>query len=207
MGHLGRNPDQLVNYDQIVHSQLKEGFIEKVENPNRHTGTLHYIPQHPVIEEERVKTKTRIVYDASARISSDASSLNDCLNVGPSLLPDLNALLMKFRVPLIAMTADIEKAFLQVESCEVYQDATRFLWIKNLQEPMDVEKKIRCYRFRQMLFGGPPSPFHLGATLRHRLDKQKGVWVAEELKNSMYVDNVLSGAINNDDADYYYRHS
>ena len=72
---------------------------------------------------------------------------------------------------------------------------------------MDVEKKIRCYRFRQMLFGGPPSPFHLGATLRHRLDKQKGVWVAEELKNSMYVDNVLSGAINNDDADYYYRHS
>ena len=42
VGRLGRNPEQLVNYDQIIHSQLKEGFIEKVENPYRLTGTLHY---------------------------------------------------------------------------------------------------------------------------------------------------------------------
>ena len=60
LGRLGRNPEQLVNYDQIIHSQLKEGFIEKVENPYRHTGTLHYILHHPVIKEERVTTKIRI---------------------------------------------------------------------------------------------------------------------------------------------------
>ena len=41
VGLLGRNPEQLVNYDQIIRSQLKEGFIEKVDNPYRHTGTLH----------------------------------------------------------------------------------------------------------------------------------------------------------------------
>ena len=114
---------------------------------------------------------------------------------------------MKFRDPQIAMKADIEKAFLQVELSEVHQDATRFLWINNLQEPMDVEKKIGCYRFRQMSFGAPPSPFPLGAPLRHRLDKQKDDWVAEDLKNSMYVDNVLSGASNDDGAEHYYRHS
>ena len=85
VGRLGRNPEQLVNYGQIIHSQLKERFIEKVENPYRHTGTLPYIPHHPVIKKERVTTKIRIVYDASARISSDAPSLNDCLHVGPSL--------------------------------------------------------------------------------------------------------------------------
>ena len=45
------------------------------------------------------------------------------------------------------MKADIEEAFLQVELSEVDQVATRFLWINNLQEPMDVEKKIGCYRF------------------------------------------------------------
>ena len=77
VGHLGRNPEQIVNYDQIIHSQLKEGFIEKVENPYRHTGTLHYIPHHPVIKEERVTTKIRIVYNASARISSHAPSLSE----------------------------------------------------------------------------------------------------------------------------------
>ena len=114
---------------------------------------------------------------------------------------------MKFRVPQIAMKADIKKAFLQVELSEVDQDATRFLWIKNLQEPMDVEKKIGCCRFRQLLFGAPPSPFPPGATLRHRLDKQKDYYVAKDLKNSMYVDNVLSGASNDDGAEHFYRHS
>ena len=207
VGRLGSNPEQLVNYDQIIHSQLKEGFIEKVENPYRHTGTLHYIPHHPVIKEERVTTKIRIVYDAPARISSDAPSLNDCLHVGPSLLPDLSALLMKFRVPQIATTADIEKAFLQVELSEVDRDATRFLWIKNIQEPIDVEGNIECYTFRRVLFGASPSPFLLGATLRYHLDKQKDDWVADDLKNSMYMDNVLSGVSDDEDAEHYYRHS
>ena len=47
--------------------------------------------------------------------------------------------------------------------------------------------------FCRVLFGAPPSPFLLGATLRHYLDKQKDDWVADDLRNSMYMDNVLSG--------------
>ena len=91
---------------------------------------------------------------------------------------------------------DIEKPFLQVALSEVDRDATRFLWIKKLQEPIDAERNIECYRFRRVLFGAFPSPFLLAATLRHHLDKQKDDWVTEDLKNSMYVDNVLSGASN-----------
>lgn len=114
---------------------------------------------------------------------------------------------MKFRVPQIAMTADIEKVFLQVELMKVDRGATRFLWIKNLQEPIDVERNIECYRFHRVLFGASPSPVLLEATLRHHLHKQKDDWVAEDLKNSMYVDNVLSGVSDDDDAEHYYRHS
>ena len=190
-----------MNYDQVIHSQLKEGFFEKVENPYLHTRALHYIPHHPVIKEERVTTKIRIVYDASARISSDAPSLNDCLHVGPLLLPDLKVVLMEFRVPQIVITADIEKVFLQVELSEVDREATRFLLIKNIQEPIDAQRNIECCRFRRVLFGASPSPFPLAATQRHHLDKQMDDWVAEDLKNSMYADNVLSGASNDDCAD------
>ena len=57
------------------------------------------------------------------------------------------------------------------------------------------------------MFGASPSPFLLGATLRHHLDKQKDDWVADDLKDSMYVDNVLSGVNDDDDAEHYYRHS
>ena len=41
VGRLGRNPEQLVNYDQIIHTQLKEGFIEKVEDPSHWNFALH----------------------------------------------------------------------------------------------------------------------------------------------------------------------
>ena len=92
---------------------------------------------------------------------------------------------MKFRVPQIVITADIEKVFLQVELSEVDREATRFLLIKNIQEPIDAQRNIECYRFRRVLFGAFPTPFPLEVTLRHHLDKQKDDWVAEDLKNSM----------------------
>ena len=99
------------------------------------------------------------------------------------------------------MIADIEKAFLQVELSKVDRDATRFLWMKNLHEP------INWYRFHRVLFGAPPSPFLPEATLRHHLDKQENDWVADDLKASMYVDNVVSGVNNDEDAEHYYFHS
>ena len=71
------------------------------------------------------------------------------------------------------MKVDIAKVFLQVELSEVDWDATTFLWIKKLQEPMDAERNIECYRFCQMLFEASPSPLLLGATLKHHLDKQR----------------------------------
>ena len=77
---------------------------------------------------------------------------------------------MKFRVPQIVITADIEKVFLQVELSEVDREATRFLLIKNIQEPIDAQRNIECYRFRRVLFGASPSPFPLAATQRHHLD-------------------------------------
>jgi len=111
---------------------------------------LHFIPHHPVIKEERVTTKIRIVYDASARISSDAPSLNDCLRVEPSLLPDLSVL-SECVVDEISSSSDSHdsrhRKGLQVELSEFDRDATRFLWIKNLQESTDVERNIECYRF------------------------------------------------------------
>ena len=113
---------------------------------------------------------------------------------------------MKFRVPQVAVTAHIEKAFPQAELSEVDKDAIRFLWIKNLQESIDVERNIECYRLRRVLFGASRSTFLLWATLRHHLDKQKDYWVAEDLTNSMYVDNVLSG-VDDGDAEHYYSHS
>ena len=69
---------------------------------------------HPVLTPHKETTKTRIVYDASAKARSSASSLNECLLRGLIILPDLCGLLMRFRLYKIVLLADVEKAFLQL---------------------------------------------------------------------------------------------
>ena len=79
----------------------------------------------------------RIVYDASAIVSSEALSLNDCLHTGPNLMQDLTGILLKLRTHRIAFTADIEKAFLQIELNNQDRDATRFLWLKDINKSVN----------------------------------------------------------------------
>ena len=70
----------------------------------------------------KATTKIRIVYNASSKAGSSVNSLNECLNYGPVILPDLCGLLIRFRIYPIVVLADIEKAFPQVGT---------FLWLKD----------------------------------------------------------------------------
>ena len=77
-------------------------------------------------------TKVRVVYDASCKDSPKGASLNDCLHVGPKLAPLLFHILSRFREKRIALVADIEKAFLNVEADSLDRDCLRFLWVKDV---------------------------------------------------------------------------
>ena len=125
--------DCIVKYDEAIREQREKGFIEKVDDTRRGQGILHYIPHLPVFKEDSATTKMRIVYDASARGTNKTPSMNDCLQIGPCLLKALLGILLRFRLHKYAFTADIEKAFLQIELNGEYRDATRFLWLKDLQ--------------------------------------------------------------------------
>ena len=70
-------------HDQIIREHNQEGIIENC--PLEPTGTEFYIPHKPVIHEEAVSTKLRVVYDASARAHASAPPLNECLYPGPPL--------------------------------------------------------------------------------------------------------------------------
>jgi len=86
-----------------------------------------------VLTPAKVTTKVRIVYDASAKSQKCLNSLNDCLFRGPAILPDLVGLLMRFRLHLIFILADIEKAFLQIGVQESERDVTWFFVGKGYQ--------------------------------------------------------------------------
>ena len=106
------------------------GIIEKVkpseidEPPDER---LHYLPHHVVVRQDKEATKVRVVYDASAQ--SNGPSLNDCLHPGPKFDQKILDLLLRFQVHRVALTADIEKAFLMVSIAKNNCNSLRFLWI------------------------------------------------------------------------------
>ena len=201
----GKHPERIYKYNDQLLDQLKRGFIEQVLDPNTHQGVIHYIPHFPVFKESST-TAMRIVYDASAKISSTALSLNDCLHTGPDLIQRLQNMLLTFRSHKIAFTADIEKAFLQIELNTQDRDATRFLWFKDVDKSANNPDNLVVYRFCRVLFGAAPSPYLLNATILHHLIKQ-GDWISKDLQRSIYIDNVLTGTDTISEALQYYTSS
>ncbi|GFT83349.1 reverse transcriptase domain-containing protein [Trichonephila clavipes] len=102
---------------------------------------------------------------------------------------------IKFRENRVAFPADIKQAFLQIQLDEEDRDVTRFLWNENPDGP---EELIQSYRMTRVLFGVSSSPFLLAATIKHHLKRyvEKFPETCEMLNNSLYVDDLVSGREN-----------
>ncbi|XP_064475330.1 uncharacterized protein LOC135389194 [Ornithodoros turicata] len=126
-----RTHDLLKTYDDAICKYLIDGVAEKVpENEYNHDQVdrpVYYLPHHAVIRTDRITTKCRIVFDASAHETQEIS-LNENLHIGPNMNPNVSVLLLRFRLHAVAFTADIEKAFLQILIHKRDRDALRFLW-------------------------------------------------------------------------------
>ena len=192
-----REPEVIKEYNQIIEEQLNKGIVEKIpveEANEKEVENVHYLPHHAVIRRDRETTKLRIVYDGSAKPPERHHSLNDCLETGPNFTPMLFDTLVKFRWHKIGLTADIEKAFLMVGINEADRDMLRFLWF---EDPSKLNSEIVQLRFTRLVFGLRPSPAILASTIRHHLNTQLSeefkADLIEMLKNSLYVDDLVTG--------------
>ena len=86
---------------------------------------VFYLPHHVVKKERRRKIKWRIVFDASSS-EDNSPSLNDVLEIGPNLLPEVLATLLHFRKHPVAVIGYIRQAFLQLSLDRKDRDLTRF---------------------------------------------------------------------------------
>ena len=141
---LSRSPELLEQYDKIIQEKLSKVVIEKVTSNSEEGPIKHYIPHHAVITPSKNTIKMRIVYDASTKTRKGEQSLNGCLYRGPVMLPNLNGLLLRFRMFPIGIIADIEKAFLNVGLQVCDQDVTRFIGLK---DPTNTSFWIKTCRY------------------------------------------------------------
>ena len=169
LGRLRKTPDLLKEYDDYFKDQLAKGIIEIVPEEARRTNLeVHYLCHHGVVRQDRETTKLRVVFDGSAKGDNDSQALNDRLAVGNNYMPLLFDTLVRFRMKPIAMTADIEKAFLQIQVSESDKDKLRFLWVDdvNSSSPSVIEM-----RHKRLVFGLTSSPSILGETIRQHVSK------------------------------------
>ena len=144
------------------------------------------------------------MYDGSARFSESHLSLNDCLQTGSNLIPKLFDILIRFHGYHIALTADIEKAFLMIGIHKSDRDMLRFLWFS---DPHKEDSEILQLRFTRLVFGLRPSPAILGAVILYHIcqyqDKYQGV--VNLLERSFYVDDLITGAETVEKAFHFYQ--
>ena len=112
-------------------------------------------------------------------------SLNDALLTGPDLLCNLHGLLLRFRQYKVAVTADIEAMFMQVEIKEEYQDALRFLWSDNDEE--------RTSKYQRLIFGATCSPACAIFVLQKCANdnRQEHPKIFDSIKKQFYMDNFI----------------
>ena len=190
---LAKNPELEDKYHEVFCEMEKEGFIEEVSSGELTSpNPVFYMPHRPVVKESSLTTKIRPVFDASAR-GFNGVSLNDCLNTGPSMIPKLPGMLMRFRRWKVALSADVTKAFLHIGVCREDQDVHRLLWSD--------ENVVRKMRFVRVPFGNKSSPFLLNATgQQHHLTEFAPSRVVDALSENTYVDDWLSGCDDHSEA-------
>jgi len=130
---LAMSPSLLTQYNNILLDQEDRVFIEKVPNPSA-TTRCHYIPHHAVLKDSST-TPVHIVYDCSCHQGRNQPSLNDCLHTSQPQLNDLCCIILRFRLHPVGICSDIEKAFLHIHLNEDDRDWTRFLWLRDPQDP------------------------------------------------------------------------
>ena len=97
-------------YEKIIEEQLTSGVIERV--PAKPTGErVYYMPHKPVVRQDATTTKVRMVFDASAKPSQLAYSINECMFTGPPLHPLLWDIMVRARMSLNLLLADIQRRF------------------------------------------------------------------------------------------------
>ncbi|GFQ98972.1 uncharacterized protein TNCT_106681 [Trichonephila clavata] len=96
--------------------------VEAVFKDTQNEVRLFYLPHHAVKKITNEGIKWRIVFDASSHFPGHPP-LNDALEAGPNLLPDIFAMLLRFRLSKIAITSDGSQAFFQLIADED-RDAT-----------------------------------------------------------------------------------
>ncbi|KMQ86668.1 hypothetical protein RF55_14291 [Lasius niger] len=184
-----RKPEIAAQYHDFLAEYKSMDHMEEVRPHESPRVPPVYIPHHFVLRESSSTTKLRVVFNASCK-TSDGTSLNDHLMVGPKLQQDIAAIILRWRQFRHVYTADIAKMFRQILIHPDDADFQRILW------RLPHAQSIQHYRLLTVTYGMASAPYLAMRVLQQlALDEGSAFPAALPIcKNSIYVDDVLFGA-------------
>ena len=191
---LERDPDKAAAYTDTLMGYVNKNHARKVtpEEQAKDCPKRWLLPHHAVTTP--AKPKVRVVFDAAAQWAN--MSLNKALMTGPDLLQNLVGVLIRFREERVALVADIEQMFHQIQVREEDQPALSFLW-----RDLDKSKPPDMYQMRVVIFGAKCSPTLANFVLRrtaedHKISTVESLAAATAVTRNFYMDDFLKSEEN-----------
>lgn len=178
-------------YKQFMQEYEDMGHMSLTKAP----GVYYFILHHAVHKYDGEKLKLRVVFDASARPTSN-TSLNEMFYVGPKLQQDIVDILLRFRVHRIVFTADICKMYRQILMAPKYRRYQHILWRASSQD------KIQEYELNTVTYGVESAPYLALRVLKEIavVHSQHYPQVQAALMSQTYMDDICTGADSIEDA-------
>ena len=170
-------------YHELDHMQP----VVSANSPDR-ISDIYYLPHHAVLKESSTTTRTRVVFDGSAK-TSNGNSLNSILATGPVVQQDLFTIVLRFRTHAYVLAGDIPKMYRQVRINPRDYSLQRILWYD------DKMSKVIPYNLQTVTYGLVSSSF-LATRCLVEISNQNCVSYPEACKSikcDFYVDDLLTG--------------
>lgn len=183
-----REPDLIEQYYDFMTEYIRlQHMVPTTFNAPDSTPAV-FLPHHPVIKDSST-TRLRVVFNASSK-TSNGTSLNDHMMVGPKLQSDLPSIILRWRQHQFALTADITKMYRQILVDPEDQRYQQILWKLTPDAP------VTPYKLVTVTYGTASAPFLAMRVLKQLADDEelKFPQAASIVRDNFYVDDVLFGA-------------
>ncbi|XP_077275939.1 uncharacterized protein LOC143904852 [Temnothorax americanus] len=176
-------------YREFLEEYERLGHMRLAAAPSDQTEQHVYIPHHGVIREGSSTTHLRVAFNASS-VTSNGTSLNDHLHVGPKLQREITAIIMRWRQYRYVYSADIAKMYRQIRIDSRDVNYQHIVWIRSGLEP------LVSFILLTITYGMICAPY-LALRILEQLSLDEGQnfpLATLILCDNIYVDDVLFGA-------------
>lgn len=186
---LASNPDLKERYVAFMREYIALGHMRVVTDQPGDPSQCFYIPHHPVT------VKFRVVFNGSAQ-TTNGVSLNDTQLAGPTIQDTLVNIVFRFRLFAVALSADVEKMFRQIQIDERHQHWQLILWRESSHAP------LCTYALTTVTYGLTSSPFNAVRALHQCAidncgvisDGNRAAVARTSILRDFYVDDYLTSA-------------